>query len=53
MLVLLLGNVILMHDSSLVTHYNSFLDLLVSKSLFMRSVKNFRNGGECISTFST
>jgi hypothetical protein len=53
MLVLLLRNVILMYVSSLLTHYGSFLHLLVSKSLFMRIVKNFRNGGECISTLST
>jgi hypothetical protein len=53
MLVLLLRNVILMHVSSLVTHYSSFLHLLVSKSPFMMFVKNFRNGGECISTCST
>jgi hypothetical protein len=44
MLVQLLRNVILMHVSSLVTHYSSFLHLLVSKSLFMRFVKNFREG---------
>jgi hypothetical protein len=39
MLVLLLRNVILMHVSSLVTPYSSFLHLFVSKSLFMRFVK--------------
>jgi hypothetical protein len=44
MLVLLLKYVILMHVSSLVTHYSSFLQLLVSKSFFMRFVKNFREG---------
>jgi hypothetical protein len=53
MLILLLRNVILMHVNSLVTDYSSFLHLLVSKSYFMRFVKNFRNGGECISTLST
>jgi hypothetical protein len=53
MLVQFLRNVILMHVSSLVTHYSSFLHLLVSKSYFMRFVKNFRNGGEYISTLST
>jgi hypothetical protein len=53
MLILLLRNDILMHDSSLVTHYSSFLRLLVLKSLFMRVVKNFRNGGECLPTLST
>jgi hypothetical protein len=44
MLVILLRNIILMHVSSLVTHYSSFLHLLVSKSFFMRFVKNFREG---------
>jgi hypothetical protein len=44
MLVKLCRNVILMHDSSLVTRYSSFLHLLVSKSFFMRFVKNFREG---------
>jgi hypothetical protein len=53
MLVLLLRNVILMHVSSLATHRSSFLQLFVLESLFMRVVKNFRKGGECISTLST
>jgi hypothetical protein len=53
MLVLLLRNVILMHVSSLVTHYSSLLHLLVSKSYFIRFVKKIRNVGKCISTFST
>jgi hypothetical protein len=44
MLVLLLRNDILMYVSSLVTHYSSSLHLLVSKSYFMRFVKNFREG---------
>jgi hypothetical protein len=44
MLVLLLRNVMLMHVSSLVTHYSSSLHLFVSKSYFMRFVKNFRKG---------
>jgi hypothetical protein len=39
MLVLLLKNVILMHVSSLVTLYSSFLHVFVSKSYFMRFVK--------------
>jgi hypothetical protein len=50
MLVLLLTNVILMHDSPLVTPYSRGF---VSKSFFMGFVKNFRNGGECIPTLST
>jgi hypothetical protein len=52
MLVLLFRIDILMHDSSLVTHHSSFLHLLVFKSLFMSLLKNFRNGGECVSTLS-
>jgi hypothetical protein len=40
----LLRNVILMHDSSLVTHYSSFLYLLVLKSFFMRFVKISEKG---------
>jgi hypothetical protein len=44
MLVLLLRNVILMHDSSLVTHHSSFLHLLVLKSLFMSLLKISEKG---------
>jgi hypothetical protein len=44
MLVLLLRNVILMHVSSLVTPYSGSLHVSVSKSYFMRVVKNFRKG---------
>jgi hypothetical protein len=38
-----------MHVSSLATPYSSFLYLLVSKSFFMRFVKNFRKE-RCIIT---
>jgi hypothetical protein len=34
MLILLLRNIILMHDSPLTTPYSSFLQLFVSKSFF-------------------
>jgi hypothetical protein len=44
MLVLLLRNVILMHVSPLVTPYNSFLHLFVSKSFFIGVSKNLEKG---------
>jgi hypothetical protein len=53
MLVLLLRNVILMHVNPLATPYSSSLHLFVSKLFFMRFVKKFRDGGECIPTLST
>jgi hypothetical protein len=46
MLVLLLRNVILMHVSSLVTPYSSFLHLFVSKSFLMRVVKKNLEKGD-------